>query len=1002
MALVENHPYPPSSLPQTDGPTAPANGGASRSFSLSPLSAAVPSVSSVSSALVAVWTDPIAGRDEGLALIGKRVRCILPKLSPDQKRRVLEGLIVRLPDHAKQQQQQPQQQQQQRPIKVELLIDKSMLQYFPFLPVCTEEGNDDTDRNKKASNHQKTSVVSDVSRRNAKLEQLIRGNNKVTIKIKLANRLPPLPGQLAGIPWAILKLVPAKLLAHTTTTTTPTTATTRSLTSLSSLANTVAATKATITTIPEEEDTSTTSSKGERKRKLAVRSNNANQIPNGEQSALTTSHHAPVTVAGADTTNGSASVKKKRKTTKSNSNKNASIQHVGDGNDPPEQQVANWRWLASRYHDTLLYSSLFHNQNHTSNTNDNDEALLNNIVDDAGQALGPAVTRAVPSPYTVEMLSAGFIGQVVKVQAAPKPSSSSSSSAPCKTSAPATLAMVTIRRLILPEQTCAGRLPHHGISEVFEDADNMVEGEEGDAKPHFLLQLPIEQLVVVARHLVTTSSETKMGATPPKCEDMESLYASRYYSFKNNAYTLLGKNSINTLNVAVASVTKDVCHRCRRSIVGSDLVPCQQKINCQLLLNSSWCSELQRKAAWCKTCIQMLSFRCQPDTENAGSTMSPPCCIGLACDCRICTSFRSVQRNDEYVSSVAALKTNNNQQLTCSGQVRDFFAAMAFAAESAGVVDFDLPDLALNCKRLPKPLAQPSNRIKTKVPKRKQKESLGNVGTPKAKASRPLGKSTEKKNGKRTFESDKVGKLSGSEDYNVVKPTCARLLPYDASNRRLKLDSDAICSNDRPRNLRPLMLKKKAAEPEKEVKPSGRAARANQRRLMKDVFAIGSSSLGVDTLAQREPKLRFSRSGIHAWGVFADEDIGADEMVIEYRGELISNAVAEKRERLYNIEKIGSDYMFRIDATQVCDATKQGNVARFINASCEPNCYTKIITLDGNKRIVIYAKRDIAAGEELCYDYKFPLEYDESKRVPCHCGARDCRGFMNWVCLISG
>jgi SET domain len=92
--------------------------------------------------------------------------------------------------------------------------------------------------------------------------------------------------------------------------------------------------------------------------------------------------------------------------------------------------------------------------------------------------------------------------------------------------------------------------------------------------------------------------------------------------------------------------------------------------------------------------------------------------------------------------------------------------------------------------------------------------------------------------------------------------------------------------------------------------------------------------------------------------------------------------------------------MFRIDSEVVCDATKQGNVARFINASCDPNCYTKIIPVDGNKRIVIYAKRDISLGEELCYDYKFPLEYDEEKRIPCHCGVKDCRGFMNWVRII--
>lgn len=67
-------------------------------------------------------------------------------------------------------------------------------------------------------------------------------------------------------------------------------------------------------------------------------------------------------------------------------------------------------------------------------------------------------------------------------------------------------------------------------------------------------------------------------------------------------------------------------------------------------------------------------------------------------------------------------------------------------------------------------------------------------------------------------------------------------------------------------------------------------------------------------------------------------------------------------------------------------------------ASCDPNYYTQLITLNGSKRIVIYAKRDIQAGEELCYDYKFPFEFDESKWIKCHCGAQECRGFMNCLC----
>ncbi|CAN0160922.1 unnamed protein product, partial [Ectocarpus sp. 13 AM-2016] len=79
----------------------------------------------------------------------------------------------------------------------------------------------------------------------------------------------------------------------------------------------------------------------------------------------------------------------------------------------------------------------------------------------------------------------------------------------------------------------------------------------------------------------------------------------------------------------------------------------------------------------------------------------------------------------------------------------------------------------------------------------------------------------------------------------------------------------------------------------------------------------------------------------------------------------------------------------------VVDATFKGSLARFINHSCDPSCTTRIITVEGSKKIVIYAERDVAMGEELSYDYKFPPEPDEAARVPCHCGSEKCRGFIN-------
>eukprot|EP00054_Salpingoeca_dolichothecata_P025225 m.174752 g.174752 ORF g.174752 m.174752 type:complete len:71 (+) comp25285_c0_seq1:2-214(+) len=58
----------------------------------------------------------------------------------------------------------------------------------------------------------------------------------------------------------------------------------------------------------------------------------------------------------------------------------------------------------------------------------------------------------------------------------------------------------------------------------------------------------------------------------------------------------------------------------------------------------------------------------------------------------------------------------------------------------------------------------------------------------------------------------------------------------------------------------------------------------------------------------------------------------------------------------------------------------------------QPNCTSKVISVDGEKKIVIFAARNISAGEELTYDYKFPLEQE---KIPCFCGAPNCRGTMN-------
>ena len=140
-------------------------------------------------------------------------------------------------------------------------------------------------------------------------------------------------------------------------------------------------------------------------------------------------------------------------------------------------------------------------------------------------------------------------------------------------------------------------------------------------------------------------------------------------------------------------------------------------------------------------------------------------------------------------------------------------------------------------------------------------------------------------------------------------------------------------------------------------------------------------------------------SGIHGWGLYADQYFKKGDVVAEYIGEYVSLAVTEARERMYREHRI-QDYQFRVDDALVIDATLRGGHGRYINHNCNPNCVAKIIPgappNEHLKRVLIIAQRRIEPREELTYDYQFPLELDLNARIPCNCMSDLCRGFMNW------
>lgn len=119
---------------------------------------------------------------------------------------------------------------------------------------------------------------------------------------------------------------------------------------------------------------------------------------------------------------------------------------------------------------------------------------------------------------------------------------------------------------------------------------------------------------------------------------------------------------------------------------------------------------------------------------------------------------------------------------------------------------------------------------------------------------------------------------------------------------------------------------------------SSRATRVNNRRLVVGMEmqkkTIDSDILKFNQLQSRKKQLRFAKSPIHDWGLYAEEHIDVNDMVIEYVGEVIRQQVAEEREKQYERCGIGSSYLFRVDDDTVIDATKCGNVARFINHCC--------------------------------------------------------------------
>jgi SET domain-containing protein len=146
--------------------------------------------------------------------------------------------------------------------------------------------------------------------------------------------------------------------------------------------------------------------------------------------------------------------------------------------------------------------------------------------------------------------------------------------------------------------------------------------------------------------------------------------------------------------------------------------------------------------------------------------------------------------------------------------------------------------------------------------------------------------------------------------------------------------------------------------------------------------------------APEKKPYRVRRSSIHGRGVFAAAEIPKGAQIVEYKGKRASWDEALARPDS-DPDDPAHTFLFELEDGRVIDARVRGNAARWINHSCAPNCVTHE---DDAGRVFVAAKRRIAPGEELTYDYRLSVEgrltRAERAQYACRCGAPRCRGSL--------
>ncbi|KAL7086177.1 hypothetical protein ACP275_14G323400 [Erythranthe tilingii] len=140
-------------------------------------------------------------------------------------------------------------------------------------------------------------------------------------------------------------------------------------------------------------------------------------------------------------------------------------------------------------------------------------------------------------------------------------------------------------------------------------------------------------------------------------------------------------------------------------------------------------------------------------------------------------------------------------------------------------------------------------------------------------------------------------------------------------------------------------------------------------------------------------KLKWFRCGKKGFGLQSLENVSEGQFLIEYVGEVLDIHAYEARQREYALHGHKHFYFMTLNGSEVIDACAKGNLGRYINHSCDPNCRTEKWMVNGEVCVGLFAVRNIKKGEEVTFDYNYVRVFGAAAKR-CVCGSPNCRGYI--------